>query len=52
MTVVTILIAAVLPLASAQAQREREAELIFRGTPVRRGDPGLPPALRTLPERR
>ena len=27
----SILIAAVLPLASAQAQREREAELIFRG---------------------
>jgi type II secretory pathway pseudopilin PulG len=31
MTVASILIAAVLPLASAQAQREREAELIFRG---------------------
>lgn len=31
MTVATILIAAVLPLASAQAQRERESELIFRG---------------------
>lgn len=30
-TVASILIAAVLPLASAQAQREREAELIFRG---------------------
>ena len=31
MTVASILIASVLPLASAQAQREREAELIFRG---------------------
>jgi len=31
MTVASILIAAVLPLASAQAQREKEAELIFRG---------------------
>lgn len=31
MTVASILIAAVLPLASAQAQREREAELVFRG---------------------
>ena len=31
MTVASILIAAVLPLASAQAQRDREAELIFRG---------------------
>jgi type II secretory pathway pseudopilin PulG len=31
MTVASILIAAVLPLVSAQAQREREAELIFRG---------------------
>jgi type II secretory pathway pseudopilin PulG len=30
-TVASILIAAVLPLASAQAQREREADLIFRG---------------------
>lgn len=30
-TVASILIAAVLPLASAQAQREREAELVFRG---------------------
>jgi type II secretory pathway pseudopilin PulG len=30
-TVASILIAAVLPLASAQAQRDREAELIFRG---------------------
>ena len=30
-TVASILIASVLPLASAQAQREREAELIFRG---------------------
>ncbi len=30
-TVASILIAAVLPLASAQAQREREAEAIFRG---------------------
>ncbi|MBK9373674.1 MAG: type II secretion system protein [Holophagales bacterium] len=30
-TVASVLIAAVLPLASAQAQREREAELIFRG---------------------
>jgi type II secretory pathway pseudopilin PulG len=31
MTVASILIASVLPLASAQAQREKEAELIFRG---------------------
>jgi len=31
MTVSSILIASVLPLASAQAQRDREAELIFRG---------------------
>lgn len=31
MTVASILIAAVLPLASAQAQREKEAELVFRG---------------------
>ncbi len=31
MTVMTILIAAVLPLASQQTQREREEELIFRG---------------------
>ena len=31
MTVATILIASVLPLASAQAQREKEAELVFRG---------------------
>lgn len=31
MTVASVLIASVLPLASAQAQREREAELIFRG---------------------
>jgi type II secretory pathway pseudopilin PulG len=31
MTVASILIASVLPLASAQAQRDREAELIFRG---------------------
>lgn len=31
MTVSSILIAAVLPLASAQAQREKEEELIFRG---------------------
>lgn len=31
MTVASILIASVLPLASAQAQREREAELVFRG---------------------
>lgn len=31
MTVSAILIAAVLPLASAQAQREREEELVFRG---------------------
>ena len=31
MTVASILIAAVLPLASAQAQREKEADLIFRG---------------------
>ena len=31
MTVASILIAAVLPLASAQAQRDREAELVFRG---------------------
>jgi type II secretory pathway pseudopilin PulG len=31
MTVMTILIAAVLPLASTQAQRDKEAELIFRG---------------------
>jgi type II secretory pathway pseudopilin PulG len=31
LTVASILIASVLPLASAQAQREREAELIFRG---------------------
>ncbi len=31
MTVMTVLIAAVLPLASAQAQRDREEELIFRG---------------------
>ncbi len=30
-TVASILIASVLPLASAQAQRERESELIFRG---------------------
>jgi type II secretory pathway pseudopilin PulG len=30
-TVSSILMAAVLPLASAQAQRDREAELIFRG---------------------
>ena len=30
-TVASILIASVLPLASAQAQREREAELVFRG---------------------
>ena len=31
MTVASILIASVLPLASAQAQREKESELIFRG---------------------
>jgi len=31
MTVMAILIAAVLPLASAEAQRDKEAELIFRG---------------------
>ncbi|MEO6324633.1 MAG: type II secretion system protein [Thermoanaerobaculia bacterium] len=31
MTVMSILIAAVLPLASAERQRDREAELIFRG---------------------
>ncbi len=31
MTVASILIAAVLPLASAQAQREKEADLVFRG---------------------
>jgi type II secretory pathway pseudopilin PulG len=31
MTVASILIASVLPLASAQAQRDKEAELIFRG---------------------
>ncbi len=31
MAVMSILIAAVLPLASAEAQRDREAELIFRG---------------------
>lgn len=31
MTVASILIAAVLPLASAQVQREKEAELVFRG---------------------
>jgi type II secretory pathway pseudopilin PulG len=31
MSVASILIASVLPLASAQAQRERESELIFRG---------------------
>jgi type II secretory pathway pseudopilin PulG len=31
MTVMAVLIAAVLPLASAQMQREKEAELIFRG---------------------
>jgi len=31
MTVMSILIAAVLPLASAEAQRDKEAELIFRG---------------------
>ena len=31
MTVMTILIAAVLPLASTQAQRDKESELIFRG---------------------
>jgi type II secretory pathway pseudopilin PulG len=31
MTVMAILMAAVLPLASAEAQRDKEAELIFRG---------------------
>ena len=31
MTVMAILIAAVLPMASAEAQRDKEAELIFRG---------------------
>jgi type II secretory pathway pseudopilin PulG len=31
MTVMSILIAAVLPMASAESQRDREAELIFRG---------------------
>jgi type II secretory pathway pseudopilin PulG len=31
MTVMSILIAAVLPMASAEAQRDKEAELIFRG---------------------
>ena len=31
MTVMSILIAAVLPLASTEAQRDKEAELIFRG---------------------
>ena len=31
MTVMAILIAAVLPMASAESQRDREAELIFRG---------------------
>ena len=31
LTVMAILIAAVLPLASAEAQRDKEAELIFRG---------------------
>ena len=31
MTVMSILIAAVLPMASMEAQRDKEAELIFRG---------------------
>jgi type II secretory pathway pseudopilin PulG len=37
MTVMLILIAAVLPLASAEAQRDREAELIFRGVQYAEG---------------
>ncbi|MGZ5431090.1 MAG: type II secretion system protein, partial [Thermoanaerobaculia bacterium] len=31
LTVMAILIAAVLPMASAESQRDKEAELIFRG---------------------
>jgi type II secretory pathway pseudopilin PulG len=37
MTVMLILIAAVLPLASAEAQRDKEAELIFRGVQYAEG---------------
>lgn len=37
LTAMTVLIAAVLPLASAQAQRTREAELIFRGNQIAEG---------------
>ncbi|MEO8584668.1 MAG: type II secretion system protein [Acidobacteriota bacterium] len=37
MAVMAILIAAVLPLASTEAQRDKEAELIFRGTQYAEG---------------
>ncbi|MCM3875477.1 MAG: prepilin-type N-terminal cleavage/methylation domain-containing protein, partial [Thermoanaerobaculia bacterium] len=37
MTVMTILIAAVLPMASTAAQRDKEAELIFRGVQYAEG---------------
>ena len=37
MTVMAVLMAAVLPMASAEAQRDKEAELIFRGTQYAEG---------------
>jgi type II secretory pathway pseudopilin PulG len=37
LTIMTVLIAALLPLASAEAQRDKEEELIFRGTQYAEG---------------